>query len=129
MAQFLSQAWFDKLDELNSSSGELHLPPTLENLLINISISTETTPHLLHLKAGKLHKNHISDAISTISIDQDTLQKLIVSNDTDTAIEAFMMGKIRIEGDMAQVMALQSAKPSPEQKALYKRIKEMTEFI
>ena len=46
----------------------------------------------------------------------------------DTALEAFMTGKIFIEGDMSKVMALQSARPSQEQKALYKQIKEMTNF-
>lgn len=127
MAHFLSQAWFDKLNELNAQAGELNLPPTLANLLINITINTDT-PVMLHLKSGKLSKNHTDNAISTITIDKETLSKVILDNDTDAAVEAFMTGKIRIDGDMAQVMALQSAKPSQEQKALYKQIKEMTEF-
>ena len=39
---------------------------------------------------------------------------------------AFMSGKIRVEGDMSQLMALQTARPSDEQKALFKDIKSMT---
>lgn len=128
MAQFLSSTWFDKLDELNANAGELNLSPTLADLVINITINHADSPILLHLKSGKLSKNHTEHAISTISIDKDTLSKVILDNDTDAAIEAFMTGKIRIDGDMAQVMALQSAKPSQEQKALYKQIKEMTDF-
>ena len=128
MAQFLSQTWFDTLKQLNDDAGELNLPPTLANLIINITIKQENTPVELHLKAGKLSIHHTDNAISTIAIDKETVSKLILENDPDVAIEAFMTGKIRIDGDMAQVMALQSAKPSQEQKALYKKIKEMTEF-
>ena len=128
MAQFLSQTWFDTLKQLNDDAGELNLPPTLANLIINITIKQENTPVELHLKAGKLSIHHTDNAISTITIDKETVSKLILENDPDVAIEAFMTGKIRIDGDMAQVMALQSAKPSQEQKALYKKIKEMTEF-
>ena len=43
------------------------------------------------------------------------------------AMNAFMSGKIRIDGDMGQVMSLQTAKPSPEQKDLFKKIYAMTE--
>ncbi|MDO4699124.1 MAG: SCP2 sterol-binding domain-containing protein [Moraxella sp.] len=127
MAAFLSQTWFDTLEELNANAGELNLPPTLANLVINITISTDT-PVMLHLKAGKLSRHHSKDAISTITIDKETLSKVILDNDTDAAVEAFMTGKVRIDGDMAQVMTLQSAKPSQEQKALYKQIKAMTQF-
>ena len=43
------------------------------------------------------------------------------------AMNAFMSGKIRIDGDMGQVMALQTAKPSAEQKDLFKKIYAMTD--
>lgn len=82
----------------------------------------------MHLKAGKISQHHIQNADATIYIDQDTLNQIIHDNSVDTALEAFMTGKIFIEGDMSKVMALQSARPSQEQKALYKQIKEMTNF-
>lgn len=127
MAKFLSQAWFDTVATLNDASGELNLPPTLATLVINATI-TQDSPTLLHLKDGKLHQGHSDDAISTISIDGETLASIIQTGDTSLAIEAFMMGKIRVDGDMSAVMALQSAKPSQEQKALFKQILNQTEF-
>ena len=39
-----------------------------------------------------------------------------------------MSGKIRVEGDMSQLMTLQTAKPSSEQAALFDKIKAVTEF-
>lgn len=127
MAKFLSQTWFDEMATLNANAGELHLPPTLSTLIVNINI-TGNTPVMLHLKDGKLWQNHTDNAVSTINIDSETLAHIIAGKDANIALEAFMMGKIRIDGDMSAVMALQSAKPSQEQKALYKSILAITEF-
>ncbi|MDO4895763.1 MAG: SCP2 sterol-binding domain-containing protein [Moraxella sp.] len=129
MAKFLTQAWFDEVARLNEEAGDLNLPPNLANLIININI-TGDNPTQFHLSSGKLKQHHNDDATSTINIDNDTLSAIIKSgaNASETALEAFMTGKIRIDGDMSQVLALQTAKPSPEQKQLYKTMKGMTEF-
>lgn len=129
MTQFLSSAWFDAVATLNEQAGDLNLPPNLANLIINLSITGDADTHL-HLSSGKIFKGHHEQATSTINIDNKTLGD-IIKGGTETAeiaIEAFMTGKIRIDGDMSQVLNLQTAKPSPEQKALYKAIKDMTEF-
>lgn len=127
MAKFLSDEWFDKVATLNSEAGELNLPPNLANLKINVNITGDETVSL-YLDNGKFAKGLLSNAVSTINIDHQSLLDIIAGNDVNLAIEAFMMGKIRVDGDMSAVMNLQSAKPSPEQKLLYKRIKNMTEF-
>lgn len=124
---FLTQSWFDAVARLNQEVGELNLPPNLAELTINVTVKSEN-PTLLHLQAGKINQHHIQNTDATIYIDQDTLNQIIHDNSVDTALEAFMTGKIFIEGDMSKVMALQSARPSQEQKALYKQIKEMTNF-
>ncbi|UNU72947.1 SCP2 sterol-binding domain-containing protein [Moraxella nasovis] len=126
MAKFLSQAWFNQIDELNESAGELNLPPSLSNLIINVTVTGTNAD--LHLKNGKLYQGLTQNATSSITIDGDTLNQIIKTKDTNLAIEAFMTGKIRVHGDMTSVMALQSAKPSQEQKALYGQILAMTEF-
>ena len=127
MAKFLSQAWFNEVATLNEQAGNLNLPPNLDAVLLNAKVTGADSTEL-HLKQGKIYQGLIDNAISTVSIDSGTLSQIINSGDVNIAIEAFMMGKIRIDGDMTQVMALQSAKPSQEQKALYKQIKAMTEF-
>ncbi len=42
-------------------------------------------------------------------------------------MQGFMSGQIRVEGDMSKLMAMQSARPSEEQKALIKQILAITE--
>ncbi|MCL1623598.1 SCP2 sterol-binding domain-containing protein [Moraxella sp. Tifton1] len=128
MAQFLSQAWFDAVEKLNESVDQLNLPPTLIGLVINVTTEQEETPAFLHIKDGKLHQGHAGDAVSTITIDQATLKDIITTGDTNIAIEAFMMGKIHIDGDMSAILSLQSTKPSSEQKALFKEILKLTDW-
>lgn len=126
MAIFLSNDWFSAVATLNEQSGNLALPPTLQ-IIINGKITGDTETHL-HLKDGKLWQGLHTNAVSTVVTDQTTLQSLISSKNQDVAIEAFMTGKIRIEGDMSALLSLQSTKPTPEQKTLYKAILAMTEF-
>lgn len=127
MAKFLSQAWFDQVNELNAQAGDLNLPPNLASVILNASVTGEQGANL-YLKEGKIYQGNTPDAISSVVIDDATLSNIISTGDVNQAIEAFMMGKIRIDGDMTQVMALQSAKPSQEQKALFKQILAITEF-
>lgn len=126
MAKFLSNEWFDLVANLNNQSTELNLPPTLQALIVNIKIVPDVAE--FHLKEGKIWQGAVANAKSTILVDNDTLMSLITSKDTSLAIGAFMTGKIRVEGDMSALLSLQSAKPSQEQKALYKEILAMTEF-
>lgn len=125
--KFLSEGWFAKVAELNAAAGTLNLPPALAAAVVNAEV-TGDVPKQLHLKDGKVAQGLVVDAPSKIIIDGETLRSLIEAKDPNVAIEAFMMGKIRVEGDMSQVMSLQSTRPTPEQKALFKQMLAMTVF-
>lgn len=127
MAKFLSQAWFDEVAALNAQAGDLNLAPNLDSVLLNAIITGDDAAEL-HLKNGKIAQGLVDNANSTVTVDRETLGQIISTGDVNIAIEAFMLGKIRVDGDMTQVMALQSAKPNQEQKALFKQILAITEF-
>lgn len=125
MAKFLSNDWFNLLVKLNNEHNELNLPPTLQSLVVNFDIKDGAK---LYLKEGKLWQGQQETAKSTIILDKETLIQLINTKEQAIALEAFMTGKIRVEGDMSALLSLQSTKPTPEQKALYKAILAMSEF-
>ncbi len=54
-------------------------------------------------------------------MDAETLRKVFLEFDMAAAMQAFMTGKIKVQGDMSQLMALQTAKPSQEQKICSKK--------
>lgn len=127
MAVFLTDEWFNEVDRLTAEAGELNLPPTLANSKINLKVTNTANGDVsAALENGVLKKGE-TDATTTINIDEETLKAIALKGDMNEVMNAFMSGKIRIDGDMGQVMALQTAKPSPEQKELFKKIYAMTD--
>ncbi|GAB3041741.1 SCP2 sterol-binding domain-containing protein [Acinetobacter apis] len=127
MPAFLTQDWFAKVDQLTSEAGELNLTPALQNLVINLIVSDFAgSATELSLAGGKIQKGLADHAKTTLNMDSQTLRKVFLEFDMTAAMQAFMTGKIKVQGDMSQLMTLQTAKPSREQKALFKQILEHT---
>ncbi|MUH51920.1 MAG: SCP-2 sterol transfer family protein [Actinobacteria bacterium] len=63
----------------------------------------------------------------TVTTDYTTARKMFVDGDQAAAMQAFMSGKIKVQGDMMKMMALQTAMPSDEAtKAIAEEIKGIT---
>ena len=126
MPAFLTDDWFATVENLTAQAGELNLAPTLANLAINLIVTSPEAKTELALVGGKIQKGLASHANTTLNMDADTLRKVFLELDMGAAMQAFMTGKIKVQGDMSQLMALQTAKPSQEQKDLFKKVLEQT---
>ena len=126
MPAFLTDDWFSTVDQLTAEAGDLNLPPALANLAINLVVTDSTGNNELALDGGKIQKGLSSNAKTTLNMDAETLRKVFLEFDMAAAMQAFMTGKIKVQGDMSQLMALQTAKPSQEQKTLFKKVLEQT---
>jgi len=126
MPAFLSDDWFANVEKLTSEAGDLNLAPALANLAINLVVTDAAGNTELALDSGKIVKGSSANAKTTLNMDADTLRKVFLEFDMAAAMQAFMTGKIKVQGDMSQLMALQTAKPSQEQKDLFKRVLEQT---
>ncbi|MGP4714690.1 MULTISPECIES: SCP2 sterol-binding domain-containing protein [unclassified Psychrobacter] len=126
MAVFLTDAWFDEVEQLGRDAGELNLPPALANMVINLKVSDGDEVIEANFADGLLHRGLNDEATTTLLLDRETLQSIITGFDMNQIMGAFMSGKIRVEGDMSQLMAVQTARPSAEQKKLFKKVKAMT---
>jgi putative sterol carrier protein len=63
----------------------------------------------------------------TVTMDYDTARKMFVEGDQAAAMQAFMGGKIKVQGDMMKMMALQTAMPTDDAtKAIAEEIKGIT---
>jgi len=126
MPTFLTDDWFSTVDTLTAQAGDLNLPPALANLAINLVVSDAQGNTELSLDGGTIKKGLSSNAKTTLNMDGETLRKVFLEFDMAAAMQAFMTGKIKVQGDMSQLMALQTAKPSQEQKDLFKKVLEQT---
>ena len=127
MPAFLTNEWFDTVANLTAEAGDLNLPPALAGLALNMNVNgTPAGDVEMALAGGKIQRGHADGAKTTLTMDGDTLRKVFLEFDMAAAMQAFMTGKIKVQGDMSQLMALQTARPSDEQKELFKNIKAMT---
>jgi len=57
---------------------------------------------------------HLDDADVTVTTDYETAKALFVEQDAAAGMQAFMTGKITVQGDMMKLMAMQTAMPTDE---------------
>jgi len=74
-----------------------------------------------------LDTGHIDPIDLTVSLEYEVAKAILVEGNPQAGIQAFMSGKIRVEGDIAKLMALQSATPDPAAAEIAARILAITE--
>jgi len=75
----------------------------------------------------KLDLGHIDPADLKVSLDYPTAKAILIEQNPQVGMQAFMAGKIRVEGDMAKLMALQTIPPDDTAQQVAKRLREITE--
>jgi putative sterol carrier protein len=88
----------------------------------DIELSMDTTSGEVVLEKG-----HLDDADVTITTDYDTARKIFVDQDPQAGMQAFMSGKIKVQGDMMKLMQMQATAPDETAKKVADEIKAITE--
>lgn len=110
---FLSDEWFAIVEKLVEEHGAE--APEHTEMVMNLTV-TETPfgeERHMHMGAreGRGHWGigHATDADVTLTTDYTTAKEVFVSGDPAAGMQAFMAGKVKIQGDMAKLMAAQGA--------------------
>ena len=108
--EFLSDGWFDAASKLIAEHAA-DAPPG-PNLVMNLEVTDgdKTTQFHMGAKDGAtmFGKGHSDGADLTLSTDIDTAREVFVSGNQAAGMQAFMSGKVRIQGDMSKMMAAQA---------------------
>jgi putative sterol carrier protein len=75
----------------------------------------------------ELETGHMEGAELKVTLDYATAKAILVDGNPQVGMQAFMAGKIKVEGDMTKLMALQAAPADPTAVEIAKRIQEITE--
>ncbi len=70
---------------------------------------------------------HIEGPDLTVTVGYEIARALLVEGNAQAGLQAFMQGKIKVDGDIAKLMALQGMSPDPTAAEIAVRIQEMTE--
>ena len=128
---FLSDSWFDEVRRLHEAAG--HAAPEGADIRMNLMITT--TPFdgdlPMHMAAagGRADwgKGHLEDADVTLTLAYDTAKAIFVDGNPQAAIEAFMAGRIVVQGDITKLMVMQSTGPGASASELTRALQEITE--
>ena len=125
---FLSDGWFSQTDKIQNEVNP-PVPAAIKDLKINMQVTGAPSGDVsFRMEAGKLVKGHAADAPTKLIIPFATAKAMLIDQNQQAVMQAFMSGQIRVEGDMAKLMQMQMAgPPSPEAQKVSQLIKEMTE--
>ncbi len=129
---FLSDEWVAAAQALRAEyEGRIPEPPAAVRLNTIITKSPhhdgplnghiDTTQGQIIIDAG-----HIDSPDLTVTVDYATAKAAFVARDPQAVMQAFLSGKILVEGDVMKLMVLQSAQPSPEAIEMYQRLDALT---
>jgi len=128
---FLSDPWFDEVRRLHEAAGGA--APEGADIRMNLMITS--TPFdgdlAMHMavSGGRADwgKGHLDDADVTLTLGYDTARAIFVDGNPQAAIEAFMAGKIIVQGDITKLMVMQSTGPGASAAELTRALQEITE--
>ncbi|MFP5327706.1 MAG: SCP2 sterol-binding domain-containing protein, partial [Acidimicrobiia bacterium] len=116
---FLSDDWFDAVQGLRDEAPEP--PAAMKDLTLNVVVKGGPDgDREVHLSGGQFERGFAGGAPTKLTVPYDVAKSLFVEGNPQVAMQAFMSGQIKVEGDMSKLMAMQAggmAAPSPEQKA------------
>jgi hypothetical protein len=123
---FLSDEWFTKVDELIASAGDLQIPEAMRTAEVNITVKSPAGDTKLFMKNGMFQRGHEPSFTTMLTLGEDIARKIFVDGDTAAGVQAFLEGKIQVDGDLAKVVAMQTVEPSEPQKRLTRQIAAIT---
>ncbi len=128
---FLSEEWFAQVRRLHEAYDDA-VPPAAAirmNLMIQETPFGGDLPMHMIAEEGQADwgEGHLDDADVTLILGYETARDIFVGGNPQAAIDAFMTGKIIMQGDISKLMEMQLAPPGPRAPELARAMQEITE--
>jgi hypothetical protein len=126
---FLSDPWFDEVDKIRTELGDPEVPAAMKDLTINIVVTGGPDgDREIRMQGGSFERGLAADAPTKLTVPFDVAKAIFIEGNQQAAMQAFMSGQIKIEGDMSKIMAMQASAGSGAggADALQARLKEIT---
>ena len=129
---FLSEEWMTEAkkirEEYRGSSSAAAQPVKINQIITEVPFGDgdvkafmDTSEGTMNLDLGELENPDL-----TVTVDYATAKAIMVDGNPQAGMQAFMAGKIKVQGDMTKMMAMQSGAPDPMQEEIAAKIKEIT---
>lgn len=131
--RFLSDEWTAEVKRLHAEIAA-DAPAPAQTVRMNLVLTAVpfgegTIDAHLDTTSGDiiLDLGHLDSADLKVTVDYDTAKAILVEGNAQAGMQAFMAGRIKVDGDMTMLLAIQGAPIDPTHQELAIRIREITE--
>ena len=129
---FLSEEWMAEAkkirDEYAGQGAPMAQTMKMNQIITEVPFGDGTINAHMDSSSGEMEMDlgHMEGAEVTITIDYATAKAIFVDGNPQAGMQAFMAGKIKVQGDMTKLMAMGQAAPDPTAAEVAAKIKEIT---
>jgi putative sterol carrier protein len=129
---FLSDEWLDEAkairEKYNGQGAPMGHKIKMNQIITDVPFGDSELKLYMDTSTGDIvmEKGQLADADVTVTTDYETARKIFVDQDPQAGMQAFMSGKIKVQGDMMKLMQLQGAAPDETAKKVADEIKDIT---
>ena len=130
---FLSDEWMtaarDIREEFRGKTQPMTQSIKMNQVITDVPFGAGTIEAHMDSSSGEMEMElgHLSDPEVTVTVDYATAKAIFVDMNPQVGMQAFMAGKIKVQGDMTKLMAMQQTGPDPVAAEVAGRIKAITE--
>ena len=130
---FLSDEWMtaarDIREEFRGKTQPMTQKIKMNQVITEVPFGPGTIEAHMDSSTGEMEMElgHLSDPEVTVTVDYATAKAIFVDMNPQVGMQAFMAGKIKVQGDMTKLMAMQQTGPDPVAAEVAGRIKAITE--
>ena len=117
---FLSAEWMDAAKAIREKYADqasaITISVRMNQVITDVPFGDGDVKLYLDTSSGKLEmeSGELETPDLTLTTDYDTAKKIFVDQDQAAGMQAFMAGKIKVQGDMMKMMAMQTGMPQDD---------------
>ena len=131
--QFLSDEWMTAAKAIRAKyagqTPKVTVSIRMNQVITDVPFGDGTVKSFLDTSSGEvvMDLGELEAADLTVTTDWETARKVFVDQDQAAGMQAFMGGKIKVQGDMMKMMAMQTGMPQDDlTKQIAEEIKGIT---
>lgn len=131
--QFLTPEWVAEAkkirDEFDGEAPEPAHSVRMNQIITEVPFSDDPVNAYMDTSEGAvvMDLGELENPDLTVTVDYETAKAIIVDGNPQAGMQAFMAGKIKVQGDMTKMMALQAGGQDPTAEKIAQKIQDITE--
>jgi putative sterol carrier protein len=129
---FLSDEWLEAAKKIREENAGAGAPPAhavrMNQVITDVPFGSGSIDAHMDTSGGdvQMDMGHLENPDLTVTLDYATAKAILVDGNPQAGMQAFMAGKIKVQGDMTKLMAMQQGTPDPAAAEIAAKIKEIT---